>query len=180
MFRNVFSFTTVSINGAAQRTKGKEMRPTRARDFEPEVFRCLIPAGLKTLIRSGLIRLTDVYTANLKQPQGKTRGERTLSALLPSKPGQGSFQNALLRRLFINLHGCFLTEMPELSQYLGAVLFSFSGHWCLCLSALYPESYRLPRGNPLVALRQQAGESLPLAAATARTLNTNILKIAVH
>jgi len=49
MFRNVFNFTTVSINGAAQRTKGKEMRPTKARDFETEVFRCLIPTGLKTL-----------------------------------------------------------------------------------------------------------------------------------
>lgn len=49
MFRNVFNFTTVSINGAAQRTKGKEMRPTRARDFEAEVFRCLIPTGLKML-----------------------------------------------------------------------------------------------------------------------------------
>lgn len=50
MFRNVFNFTTVSINGAAQRSKGKEMRPTRARDFETEVFRCLIPTGLKMLI----------------------------------------------------------------------------------------------------------------------------------
>lgn len=114
MFRNVFNFTTVSINGASQRTKGKEMRPTRARDFETEVFRCLIPADLKTLIRSGLIRLTDIYTANLEQTQGKTRGKRTHSPLLLSTPVRGYFQNALLRRLFVNFHRCFLTEMPKL------------------------------------------------------------------
>lgn len=49
MFRNVFNFTTVSINGAAQRSEGKEMRPMRTRDFKTEVFRCLIPTGLKML-----------------------------------------------------------------------------------------------------------------------------------
>lgn len=103
MFRNVFNFTTVSINGAAQRTNGKEMRPTRARDFKTEVFRCLIPTGLKMLIRSALIRLSDIYTANLKQTQGKC----THSHHLPSIPVQGYFQNALLECLLINLHGHF-------------------------------------------------------------------------
>lgn len=49
MLRNVFNFTTVSINGAAQRTKGKEMRPMRTRDFKTEVSRCLTSTGLKML-----------------------------------------------------------------------------------------------------------------------------------